>query len=350
MVSFSEDINLNRALLKNYSVSDKTFWTGRVDDPEDRDSYRIHQVVRLLNLRHIKSGELDHSKLNICLLGFRCDEGTRRNKGRVGAEKGPEYIRKELANMPVSFDATIRIYDAGDIFCADRDLEEAQGQLAVAVKVILDNEMFPVLLGGGHGMALGHYNGIVAHLEEKYAISGVGIINFDAHFDLRPYTDKGSSGTMFSQIAANCQRKKRKFSYLVLGIQTYANTRSLFKRADSLGVKHVLAKDFVAQNFDKIEAGIDGFIDNDKPVYLTICSDVFNAAFAPGVSATQPFGMDPETVLIFLKKIFKSKKVIGFDIAEVSPRFDHDNRTAKLMAVLIYAMINVLMENRKEYL
>ncbi len=210
--------------------------------------------------------------------------------------------------------------------------------------------MFPVLLGGGHGMALGHYNGIVAHLEEKYATSGVGIINFDAHFDLRPYTDKGSSGTMFSQIAANCQRKKRKFSYLVLGIQTYANTRSLFKRADSLGVKHVLAKDFVAQNFDKIEAGIDGFIDNDKPVYLTICSDVFNAAFAPGVSATQPFGMDPETVLRFLKKIFKSKKVIGFDIAEVSPRFDHDNRTAKLMAVLIYAMINVLMGNRKEYL
>ncbi len=88
--------------LKNYSVTDKTFWTGRVGDPEDRDSYRIHQVVRLLNLRDIRSEELDCTKLNICLLGFRCDEGTRRNKGRAGAEKGTEYIRKELANMPVS--------------------------------------------------------------------------------------------------------------------------------------------------------------------------------------------------------------------------------------------------------
>ncbi len=112
-------------------------------------------------------------------------------------------------------------------------------------------------------------------------------------------------------------------------------------------MKHVLAKDFVEQNFEEIEAGIDEFMDKNRSVYLTICSDVFNAAFAPGVSATQPFGMHPETVLRFLKKIFKSKKVIGFDIAEVSPRFDHDNRTAKLGAVLIYALINVLMENRK---
>ncbi len=348
MDSFSENKNLKSALLKNYTVTCKAFWTGRVDDPEERDSYRIHQVVRLLNLLDIKPGELDNSKLNICLLGFRCDEGTRRNKGRSGAEKGPEYIRKELANMPVSFDETIRIYDAGDISCALHDMEDAQEQLSVAVKVILDNKMFPVLLGGDHGIALGHYNGIVAHLEQKTGTSDVGIINFDAHFDLRPYIDKGSSGTMFSQIANRCHQENRKFSYLVLGVQTYANTISLFKRADSLGVKHVLAKDFVEQNFDKIEAGIDGFIDENKSVYLTICSDVFNAAFAPGVSATQPFGMDPEIVLRFLKKILKSKKVIGMDIAEVSPRFDHDNRTAKLVAVLIYAIINVLMENRND--
>ncbi len=221
--------------------------------------------------------------------------------------------------MPVSFDEIIRIYDAGDISCAGRNLEEAQEQLPVAVKLILDNEMFPVILGDDHGMALGHYNGIVTHVEEKYGTSGVGIINFDAHFDLRPPTDKGSSGTMFSQIAGNCQRKKQVFSYLVLGIQTYANMRSLFKRADCLGVKHVLAKDFVEQNFEEIEAGIDEFMDKNRRVYLAICIDVFNAAFVPGVSATQPFGMHPETVLRFLKKIFKSKKVIGFDIAEVSP-------------------------------
>ena len=68
--TFSEDMNFNKALLRNYTVTGESFWTGRVDDPEDRDSYRIHQVVRLLNLRDIKSGELDCTKLNICLLCF----------------------------------------------------------------------------------------------------------------------------------------------------------------------------------------------------------------------------------------------------------------------------------------
>jgi formiminoglutamase len=150
---------------------------------------------------------------------------------------------------------------------------------------------------------------------------------------------------MFSQIAYRCARHKRPFNYMVLGIQTYANTRSLFKRAQQLGTKYILAKDMVEANFPQISQQIQEFIDAHQHIYVTICSDVFNAAFAPGVSATQPFGLHPETVLYFLKQIFKTKKVISWDIAEVSPRFDHDNRTAKLAAVLIYAIINVLTES-----
>ena len=71
---------------------------------------------------------------------------------------------------------------------------------------------------------------------------------------------------------------------------------------------------------------------------------MFNSAFAPGVSSLQPFGLNPELALIFIKEILKSKKVISFDIAEVSPRFDHDKRTAKLAAIIIYAVITSLSE------
>lgn len=71
---------------------------------------------------------------------------------------------------------------------------------------------------------------------------------------------------------------------------------------------------------------------------------MFNSAYAPGVSSIQPFGLNPEVVLKFLKQIFKTKKVVCFDIAEVSPRFDHDNNTAKLAAVIIYAIINTLVD------
>ncbi len=93
---------------------------------------------------------------------------------------------------------------------------------------------------------------------------------------------------------------------MCLGIQTSANTRSLFKKADFLGVKYVLAKDFIDANLDTISNKVDEFINKHQNIYITICSDVFNSAFAPGVSSTQPFGMNPEIVLSFLKKIVKN--------------------------------------------
>lgn len=62
----------------------------------------------------------------------------------------------------------------------------------------------------------------------------------------------------------------------------------------------------------------------------------------------QAFGLNPEIVIKFLKEILKSNKVVSFDIAEVSPRFDHDKRTAKLAAIIVYAIINGLIENKQK--
>lgn len=337
--------------LKNYKVTDDKFWTGRVDDPNDIDSFRMHQIIRLLDLTSISSKKLELSYINIGLIGFNCDEGVARNMGRRGAVQGAECIRKEFANIPVTFGNDTIIYDAGDIYCVDGNMEQAQEQLQIAVKILLDNKLFPIVLGGGHELAFGHYNGIIDYLANKDKNTpSLGIINFDAHFDLRPYDKQGSSGTMFSQIADNCIKQNLPFSYMCLGIQASSNTISLFKKADALNVKYILAKDFIEPNFKKISAEINKFIDKHQNIYFTLCSDVFNSSFAPGVSAIQPFGMNAEVVLSFIKEIVRSDKVISLDIAEVSPRFDQDNRTAKLIAVIIFAIINVLNENRRNKL
>lgn len=334
-------------MIRNYTPTSKSFWKGRVDDKSNRDSFRMHQIIQLIDLAKPETINIDSSKLNICFIGFLSDEGVRRNLGRGGADLGPEYIRKEFANLPVTFDENSVIYDAGDISCIDNNLEEAQDQLKQAIKIILDYQLFPIVLGGGHELALGHYLGIIDYLENNNPNnSSLGIINFDAHLDLRPYKDKGSSGTMFYQIADICESENRPFNYLCLGTQTSGNTISLFKRADSLGASYIHAKDFTESNFESISGKITKFIDRNEHIYLTLCSDVFNSAFAPGVSAMQPFGMNPEVVLNFLKDIINSKKVISLDIAEVSPRFDQDNHTAKLVAVLIYGIINTLIENK----
>ncbi|HZK33658.1 MAG TPA: formimidoylglutamase, partial [Tissierellaceae bacterium] len=264
------------------------------------------------------------------------------NKGRTGAAKGPKSIRKELANLPCQFPKDILLFDAGDVLCNDSSLEEAQEVLGQAVERILELNLFPILLGGGHEIAFGHYKGILNYLQNINQSENIGIINFDAHFDLRPYPKGGTSGTMFKEIADLTDTKNINFSYLCLGIQEHANTVKLFDTADKLGVEYVLAKDLVNMDYYSMIEKLDDFIKDQEHIYVTICSDVFSSAFAPGVSSPQALGLDPKKVLIFLKYILRSKKTISFDIAEVSPRFDLDSTTANLASVLIFSVVNTL--------
>ena len=330
--------------LQNYKPLDKNIWSGRIDDPEDIDSYRWHQLVELIDLSDNSLKPLLENLTGFCILGYCCDKGVEKNLGRSGAAKGPYNIRKELANLPRSYDDNVKIFDAGNITCNTVAMEDAQFELSIMINKIFSLNLMPIVLGGGHDVAFGHYMGIINYFSNKNGRTG--IINFDAHFDLRPYNNGANSGTMFSQIADMCSEKERDFSYFCVGIQKTANTVSLFKKAEQLGAGYILEKDINEPALHDIKKQIDEFISKNDQIYLTLCSDVFSAAYAPGVSASQPFGMHPEMVLLLLKHITNSGKVISFDIAEVSPRFDEDNRTAKLAAITIFAVINTIIEQK----
>ena len=336
------------ASFSSYYPPEATSWTGRIDDPEDFDSYRWHQIVELLDISKEKTVLISNGLRGFCFLGFCCDVGVERNLGRIGASKGPSSIRREMSNLACSFSKNTRLFDAGDIHCRDGDLALAQKDLEKAVKIIRSMGLFPIGLGGGHELAFGHYNGIIESLKDKklktknYNVLSLGIINFDAHFDLRPYEQVSSSGSMFSQISDLCKEREIKFSYMCIGIQKHSNTVSLFKRADQLGVNYILAKDISDNTLPEVEQKINSFLTKHEHIYLTICSDVISSAFAPGVSSPQPFGLQAETTLTLIKHVVRSGKVISFDIAEVSPRFDEDNRTAKLAAIIVYAVVNLL--------
>lgn len=326
---------------QNYKTTDKAIWQGRIDSESNFDAFRWHQWVENIDLRQ-ESLTPYSGKLGFAFIGFCCDEGVKRNKGRIGAAKGPQSIRRELANLPCRFTKDVKLFDAGNIFCEDCTLEESQNSLSIAIDKILSLNLFPIVLGGGHEISFGHYNGILKYLSRDNFKPNIGIINFDAHFDLRPYPNGGSSGTMFRQIADICKEKELKYSYLCFGVQKHSNTVDLFKTADKLGAHYVLAKDINENKDFSILEKLDNFIVLNDHIYITICSDVFSSAFAPGVSAPQPLGLDPKRVLKFLKIILQSNKTISFDIAEVSPRFDQDRTTANLASVLIFSVINTL--------
>lgn len=319
--------------LNYYQSPDLQYWQGRADSPA---ASCFFQIIQLLDLRNELPAIADN-KLAFAVLGFACDEGIRRNLGRTGAAEGPIQIKQTLAKLPIQ-QHTFTCYDAGNITCTDGNLENAQAALGEAVNLILSHGMIPIVVGGGHELAWGHYQGIA----KKYPTEHLGIINFDAHFDMRPLlpNHEGSSGTPFLQIATAHKEYKRRFDYNCIGIQHAGNTKQLFETAKKYGTNIILADDLHMGYMDKSVNFIDRVVDQNQFIYLSLCLDVFAAAHAPGVSAPQALGVNPWQIVPLVRQLAASGKVVSYDIAELSPPYDIDNRTAKIAANFIYEIMH----------
>ena len=290
-------------------------WNGRIDSKSEWTSFRYHQIIK-------EGGD----QASACvLIGFSCDEGVRRNNGRIGAKEAPDALRSALVNTVWRLPIGNYLFDAGNVECVDEKMETAQQALGEVVKENLEKGGMPVILGGGHETLYGHYLGARAFLGEDKKL---GIINIDAHFDMRSYDQQSSSGTMFRQILENDSNA----GYLVLGIQRFGNTESLFQKADELGCEYICEDEL---NADNVAEAMKSFIKRHDAIIVTLCMDVVDAAAAPGVSAPSPFGLEPKIVRTIIREAVSDMKTISFDIAEVNPSLDPDGRTVKLGAAFV---------------
>ena len=314
-----------------YQPPDPSIWQRHADAP--KVSW-FSQQIRLLNI--LSQPLAKTAPVTFAILGFKCDEGTKRDFGRVGAFEGPIAIRQRLAKLPMQKPA-IHCYDIGNIVCANHDLEASQAALAEVIAMLLKQHICPIIMGGGHEVAFGHYQGIAkVYPAEKR----LGIINFDAHFDMRPSHHHGSATTSFYQIAQAHQQQQRHFDYNCIGIQHVGNIRQSFDIAKKYGVQFILADDLHQGLQEKCFDFIDRVVDENEIIYVSLSLDVFSSAFAPGVGSIQPLGLNPWHVIPLLRQVAASSKVISYDIAEYVPRYDIDHRTAKLAATLIYEIIH----------
>jgi formiminoglutamase len=295
-------------------------WTGRnAMQPE-----YWHQVVRVSpNLAFDSS-----SNQKVGILGYTGEEGVKRNQGRLGTIEGPASIRKCLGTLAHHLPAGLPLFDYGDVFTQEGDLESTHQAITKLTYQLLQSAHFPVWLGGGHDLAFPHGSAVLKYSQEQG--KKLGIINLDAHFDLRPLVkDKGHSGSPFYQLASN---HPNEFHYLALGIQRAANPKSLFETAAQLQADFVEIEQFNLANWAAISQQIQAFVDRVDAIYLTVDMDGFSSAFAPGVSAPSPMGFDPEIAFNVVDLVAKSKKLISLDVVELNPVYDQDLATARLAA------------------
>ena len=309
-------------------------WAGRRDGDGPRHA-RWHQLVQpVANLGETE--DRDH----IAVLGFASDEGVRRNAGRVGAAEGPAALRRALS--PLALHGQLGtgerpIVDHGDAVTVGEDLETGQDDAARLLTGALDRPgcKLAVVLGGGHETAWASYAGLLASARMQASPQPRwGVLNLDAHFDLRD-ADRPTSGTPFAQMARAEEMAGRSLSYAVIGIAEPSNTRVLFERARQLGV-HWMTD---LETLDRGAAGITEFVEDfahDLDVlYLTIDLDVLPAATAPGVSAPAGVGVPLPLIMAAVRAAAATGKLAVLDVVELNPRLDIDQRTARTAARLI---------------
>lgn len=298
-------------------------WTGR-EDPEDAPLSR--RVFHYMGDEGSKA-----------VIGFACDAGVSRNKGRIGAKAGPEALRAALTNLAVPVDFP-KCTDLGDVCVDDNALEAGQDLLAETLGGALGRYDRVLVFGGGHETAYGSYQGLRRAFPDK----SIGIINLDAHLDLRAIGEAGpSSGTPFYQIR---QHEGDTFDYLCIGAAKESNTQALLKRAKDWGVKIVHDTDLL-ENPHSAEPQIDAIASRNDLIYLTIDIDLLPHYQAPGVSAPAARGVPFQTVEHLVSQVLQScakhKRPLPLaDIVELSPQYDRDNMTAKSAAYLALRLLS----------
>ncbi|MGP5374861.1 arginase family protein [Brachybacterium alimentarium] len=359
-------------------------WSGR-HDGDGPEHARWHQLVQVMGLHGHDEAAEPATEPHVALLGFRSEEGVRRNQGRVGAAEGPVALRRALAPLALHGPLArgeVGLHDLGDAETLGEELEAGQAAAAELTARALDRpgSRLTVVLGGGHETAWSSYLGLVGSRKGPGAGTGTGtgagagtgtgavtgtdtragtgtgtgtgaaagaadpgmtsaerrwgVLNLDAHFDLRD-EPQPTSGTPFAQMAEAEEAAGRTLHYAVLGIAEPSNTGALFATARRLGVQWWTDEQCLAAGADGIRDVVAQFAADLDVLYLTIDLDVLPAAVAPGVSAPAAYGVPLPLIAAAVQAAASSGKLALLDVVELNPALDIEGRTARAAARLI---------------
>jgi formiminoglutamase len=259
-----------------------------------------------------------------------------------GALFAPDTIRKCLQSYTtysIEKDEDYRdvtMVDFGDVLMHPTSIVESQNRIYESVKTVVDEGAAPftVVLGGDHSIST---SSIEAIAESK---GKIGVIQFDAHHDLRNVEDGGpTNGTPFRRLL---ERGVIDGENLVqIGIRDYSNSRAYYEYALEQGVTVKTMKDVREKGMSNlIDEALRLLEDKVDLIYLSVDMDVLDQAFAPGCPAIGPGGMDSYTLMEAVSTACRHPKVQAMDIVEIDPTLDIRDMTSRIAAHLLLKVLN----------
>lgn len=293
-------------------------WSGTSDDPKDEQFGDVVEPVE--NVR------ADGDEYDAVLLGEPFDRAV---IGRKGAAQGPHAIREALASLKTHhFDAgpVGRIGDAGDVFLSadsgddlPESVKDLQRHLRTLAGYLHDADTFPVFLGGDNSLT---YANVTPLLDS----GSVGVVNLDAHLDVREPRDDASSGTPYRQLLdAGLD------AYACVGARHFETSTVYADYVREQGGEVVTSEEVGDDPVAAADRALDAMGDVEQ-VYLSLDCDVLDATAAPGVSAPTPGGLSTRESFRLLRLLASDPRVVGFEVVECAPPLDRDGLTVDAAA------------------
>lgn len=280
--------------------------------------------------------QVDHA--DVAILGIPFDAGV---SYRSGARFGPSGIRagSKLLRPYHSFMDVFpwldqQVVDAGDVAANPFDLLAAIDSVETAAKSLLNDADRIVTIGGDHTIALP----LLRAVAQKHG--PVALVHFDAHLDTwdtyfgAPYTH----GTPF--------RRAVEEGVLDLDVSSHVGIRGPLYAASDLTDDKALGFAIVSTE-DVFRHGVDQAIDRvrervgNRPVYVSIDIDVLDPAHAPGTGTPEPGGLTTRE-LQFILRGMAGMNIIGADVVEVAPAYDHAELTTIAAANVVYELLGLM--------
>lgn len=305
-------------------------------DPQPRPGRFAATIVRNKpELLEDRDAQRELSKCSVALIGIPDDTGVVLNFGRAGARNGPAAFRAALTKYGVASPADEqedrhaypRVFDAGDVIIG-KDIHDTHNRVSEVVLALLERNLFPIAIGGGHDLTFAFVRGVAK------AFGALDGLYLDAHLDVRP---KVGSGMPFrSLIEGGFVR-----DLWVVGLDRLSNSREHMEYFLSRGGQAPAHDDGTIRLPDWAHGKSAG-----QRTFLSLDMDVFDAAYAPGVSAMNPCGLSPAQVERCIAAAAASESLKCFDIMELNPDHDPDGRTARLAVRMFLIMLRGLAARR----
>ena len=263
--------------------------------------------------------------------------------GRSGSRFGPQAIRNistqldwEHCRYPWDFclKDKLKIMDCGDLVYSFGDAKSMAAALEAHTLKLLESGKTCLTFGGDHFITLpllrAHYKHFCKNGEK------LSLLHFDAHSDTYSNGSDADHGTMFYHAPMEGLIDPNRS--VQLGIRTE------YDKSLGFNVIHgAMANDL---SVDEIVASIEKTVGDNK-VYLTFDIDCLDPAYAPGTGTPVCGGLSTDKILKIIRKLTKLN-IVGYDVVEVAPVYDHAEITALAAATLATDML-YLHASKRQY-